>query len=110
MGMINMSGSLRYGPSGKRRKTKAFSKKKVDKQVQRIKDLADWNRDGNLKYEEERRKYPSLESKRGDGLGTVNTEWEEEKKRISSQYTIAPAYNKGAYQVIGKDSVKDIGK
>ena len=32
------------------------------------------------------------------------------KKDISSGYTIAPAYNKGAYQVIGKDNIKDIGK
>jgi len=33
-----------------------------------------------------------------------------EKLRISSNYTIAPAYNKGAYQVISKDSIKDIGR
>ena len=32
------------------------------------------------------------------------------KLKISSQYTIAPAYNKGAYQVIGKNNIKDIGK
>ena len=32
------------------------------------------------------------------------------KKEISSKYTIAPAYNKGAYQVISKDNIKDIGK
>jgi len=28
----------------------------------------------------------------------------------SSKYTIAPAYNKGAYQVIPKSDVKHIGK
>ena len=33
-----------------------------------------------------------------------------EKLAISSQYTIAPAYNKGAYQVITKNNVKDIGR
>ena len=33
-----------------------------------------------------------------------------EKLEISSNYTIAPAYNKGAYQVISKANVKDIGK
>tara|TARA_Y100000593_G_scaffold19389_1_gene38713 strand:- start:10119 stop:10448 length:330 start_codon:yes stop_codon:yes gene_type:complete len=109
MGMINMSGSLRYGPSGKRRKTNSLSKKKIDKEVKRLKDLAAWNRDGNYEYEKQRR-IPSLESKRGDGHGTLNHEWEEEKRKISSQYTIAPAYNKGAYQVIGKDSIEDIGK
>ncbi len=28
----------------------------------------------------------------------------------STQHTIAPAYNKGAYQVISKDCIKDIGR
>ena len=32
------------------------------------------------------------------------------KKDISKQYTVSIAYNKGAYQVIPKKEVKDIGK
>lgn len=32
------------------------------------------------------------------------------KRDISSQYTIAPAYNKGAYQVISCNDIKHIGK
>jgi len=32
------------------------------------------------------------------------------RKNYSSNYTIAPAYNKGPYQVISKDNIKDIGK
>ncbi len=32
------------------------------------------------------------------------------KVEISKQYTIAPAYNKGAYQVIPRKEVEDIGK
>jgi|TARA_B100000902_G_scaffold3375_1_gene4301 hypothetical protein len=32
------------------------------------------------------------------------------KVEASSEYTIAPAYNKGAYQVISKDNIEDIGK
>ena len=28
----------------------------------------------------------------------------------SSRYTIAPAYNKGAYQVITEENIKDIGR
>lgn len=32
------------------------------------------------------------------------------KKEISKQYTVAVAYNKGAYQVIPRDDVKHIGK
>ena len=29
---------------------------------------------------------------------------------ISRKFTIAPAYNKGAYQVITKSNIKDIGR
>ena len=32
------------------------------------------------------------------------------KKDISSKYTVSVAYNKGAYQVISRENVKDIGK
>ena len=32
------------------------------------------------------------------------------KKTYTSYHTIAPAYNKGAYQVISKDCIKDIGR
>ena len=33
-----------------------------------------------------------------------------EKLAISSQYTIAPAYNKGPSMVVGKKDIKDIGR
>lgn len=32
------------------------------------------------------------------------------KQEVSKQYTVAIAYNKGAYQVIPRKEVKDIGK
>jgi len=32
------------------------------------------------------------------------------KKHTDHNFTIAPAYNKGAYQVISRKDVKDIGK
>ena len=32
------------------------------------------------------------------------------RKCIEHNFTVAPAYNKGAYQVISKDDIKDIGK
>ena len=32
------------------------------------------------------------------------------KKVLDHNFTIAPAYNKGAYQVISKDNIKDIGR
>jgi hypothetical protein len=42
------------------------------------------------------------------GSGTVPIEnW---KLQESKNFTVAPAYNKGAYQVITKNNIKDIGK
>ena len=32
------------------------------------------------------------------------------RHELSSKYTIAPAYNKGAYQLISRDNVQDIGR
>ena len=32
------------------------------------------------------------------------------KLEISRKFTIAPAYNKGAYQVISREDIKHIGK
>jgi len=61
--------------------------------------------------EEFNKKYPSSSTinttSKGDG---ENAEWQKEKLEISSTYTIAPAYNKGAYQVVPKNEVKHIGK
>ena len=60
---------------------------------------------------EHREKYPSLPMGQAfAGKGTKNDSWESEKQKISSGYTVAPAYNKGAYQVIGKNNIKDIGR
>ena len=57
------------------------------------------------------KKYPSSSTmtpcSKGNG---ENAEWQKEKQQISSTYTIAPAYNKGAYQVVPKNEVKHIGK
>ena len=63
------------------------------------------------RIEEFNAKYPMSgsmpTSSKGDG---ENAEWQREKQKISSTYTIAPAYNKGAYQVVPKNEVKHIGK
>ena len=44
---------------------------------------------------------PSLDSRQGNAY---------KKKTYTSNHTIAPAYNKGAYQVISKQNIKDIGR
>ena len=104
MGMVNMSGSMKYGPSGKRRKTNAWKAKKRHQ----MKMTAPIQKPVHGQKPEQ--KIPSLVSNSKGALGGKNLDWEREKLEISSQYTIAPAYNKGAYQVIGKNNIKDIGK
>lgn len=109
MGMINLGSSMKYGPSGKRRKTNAWStkKKKVTpphlqgklktslSQQQRIKEMNEHNE-----------KYPSLESSRGYCPVPDNSY----KQEASKNFTVAIGYNKGGYQVIPNSEIKDIGK
>jgi len=52
---------------------------------------------------------PSVTSFR-QGEATESMQYRQEKIEISRGYTVAPAYNKGAYQVISKEHVKYIGK
>jgi hypothetical protein len=107
MGIMNMSGSMKYGPNGKRRKTNAWKQKKRHAITESKKTFDRAYPEG---YKEQVI-IPSHTSTRGSGAGTgPDLEWEKEKQEISKQYTIAPAYNKGAYQVIGKNNIKDIGK
>ena len=95
--------STRYSPCGRKRKPlprKASRKVRVNnskpKPNARLEEIRAFNE-----------KYPSLQA---DKLAPCTVEDTSYKQEISSKYTIAPAYNKGAYQVISKDSVKDIGK
>ncbi len=108
MGMMNMGGSLRYDYSGRKRRAykknnpsnrkTTFESKPLQVSHNRIEEM-----------NEHRRKYPSLDSF-APTSGTKDDKWLREKQEISSGYTVAPAYNKGAYQVIGKSNIKDIGK
>ena len=51
--------------------------------------------------------YPSADIK---SVNTTISRDAEIKREISKSFTVAPAYNKGAYQVISRDNVKDIGR
>jgi len=101
MGMTShYAGSLRYSMNGKRRKTKSMRT--------RTKRMSDFNWDTPLvepKAVRETKEYPSAPL----GLPKTNVDdsWKVEE---SKNFTIAPAYNKGAYQVIPRDDVKHIGK
>jgi len=109
MGYINLTNSIRYGPHGKKRKTKAFTKKSKKQKYQELILQQQKVFDRVVREVSQTEKIPSLLHK-GGGNGQKNLEWEKEKLKISSQYTVAPAYNKGAYQVIGKSDIKHIGK
>ena len=109
MGYLNLTSSIRYGPHGKKRKTKAFTQKSTKQKYRELILEQQKVFDRVVREVSETEKIPSLLHK-GGGHGQKNLEWEREKLKISSQYTIAPAYNKGAYQVIGKSNIKDIGK
>ena len=113
MGMMNMGGSLRYDMNG--RKRKAYKKNNPTPKRRHTKttttELKPKHNAVIEAHKEHQRKYPSLglQTKHA-GKGTKNHTWDMEKQEISKGYTVAPAYNKGAYQVIGKNNVKDIGK
>ena len=100
-----INGSLNYDSHGRRRKT--VRKKITTKQSK-------WKSLGAVAQQGERRTCTAKVadsisvSSTSSGKGTLpDNSW---KVEISKQYTIAPAYNKGAYQVIPRKEVKDIGK
>ena len=111
--MLNYSGSLRYDMHGRKRKTKALSKPKVTRGCSSI-GRAPALHAGGSEFESRQlhqKKYRSMPIGSYDAQSALK----EMKKKIvaqqeSSKYTIAPAYNKGAYQVIPRKEVKDIGR
>mgnify|MGYP005991920941 FL=1 len=55
----------------------------------------------------ERKDVVKREPRLGNGGTKPNHNWRLEE---SQKFTVAPAYNKGAYQVITKTNIKDIGR
>jgi len=87
-------GSLRHTPCGRKRKALPRAKR----YTREFKEL-----ETKSFYRRETPVYPSADIK---GHNTYLVE----KPKLDSKYTIAPAYNKGAYQVISTENVKDIGR
>ena len=110
MGMMNMGGSLRYDMSGRKRKNYKKNNPTVKRTKRKSEPMKAQTNQVLEAHKEHMRKYPSMPMGASAGQGTKNIEWDMQKKEISSGYTVAPAYNKGAYQVIGKSNIKDIGK
>ena len=100
-----IKGSLNYDSHGRRRKT-VRTKRRSHK--------SKWTKVGAVAQQGEHRictakvagSIPVSSTNAGKGT-KVDNSW---KVEISKQYTVAPAYNKGAYQVIPRDDVEHIGK
>ena len=100
-----IKGSLNYDSHGRRRKT-VRTKRKTHK--------SKWTKVGAVAQQGERRtctakvagSIPVSSTNAGKGTAVDNS-W---KVEISKKYTVAPAYNKGAYQVIPPSDVEHIGK
>ena len=90
-----IQGSLRHSPSGRKRKTNAWKKmKRPDFVAQSTKTIST--------------KTPEIPSSKTTSYKPmVDTSY---KVKESKNFTVAPAYNKGAYQVIPRGDVEWIGK
>lgn len=102
--MNSYIGSLRYDPTGRKRKSVALKPKRKVKPV--FKPLKVEKTYAQIQMEEFNKKYPSW-------TGSSNYEVPKDeswKLEASKNFTVAPAYNKGAYQVIPKNDIKHIGK
>ena len=100
-----INGSLNYDSHGRRRKTVRTKRKS---------HRSKWTKVGAVAQQGERRTCTAKVagsipvSSTNAGKGTkVDNSW---KVEISKKYTVAPAYNKGAYQVIPPTDVEHIGK
>ena len=104
MGMTNFyQGSLRYDMHGRKRKTNSMKTKKtkpIFKPYVKSKTYA------QKQVDEHREKYPSMPITMNYNPLEDNS-W---KAKESQNFTVAPAYNKGAYQVIPSKDIKHIGK
>lgn len=97
--MAIIHGSLNYSYSGRKRKLQRGRKTKhVVRSDATVPTYSNYR---------ETPHYPSHDSTK---YNTSITSDSLTKKELSKNYTVAPAYNKGAYQVISKDNIKDIGR
>ena len=101
---MNYIGSIRYDQYGRKRKTKALTPRR--KVHQEFKPLKAQKSFAEQQIEAFNKKYPSY---------TGDTQYETPadnswKAEASKNFTVAPAYNKGAYQVIPRKDVEHIGK
>ena len=118
MATINYVGSLRYDMNGRKRKCVSLKqKKRGGSSVGRAPALHAGGREFESRslHQQTREDRIKLLAPLKSDFQTAKEiqeqiKFEQEKREISKGYTVAPAYNKGAYQVIPKTDVKHIGK
>ena len=91
-----INGSINHSYSGRKRKTHR-KVKKIEPAFKPLVRKEVYRRD--VEY------YPSAPMTMGKDMPDSSY-----KKEVSKSYTLAPAYNKGAYQVISKENIKHIGR
>lgn len=105
--MAIIHGSLLYDASGRKKKKFKPSQKTKAKKFK----PAFWARQEHefkpVSWSRQATEYKSATFK---PLRTKKVEDTSYRQEISKQYTIAPAYNKGAYQVIPESDIKNIGR
>ena len=98
---MNYIGSIRYDQHGRKRKTKAMSVKKP----------LQFKPTGNHVWEPDIVRRVTKEYPSAPMTACTNTHKDDSwKLEASKNFTVAPAYNKGAYQVIPKADLKHIGR
>ena len=101
---MNYTNSLRYDQHGRKRKTKALStKRKVQPEFKPLKAPKTF---AQQQIDDHREKYPSAPLT-STYSPSRDDSW---KAEASKNFTVAPAYNKGAFQVIPRKDVEHIGK
>ena len=98
-----IKGSINYSPCGRKRKTLRTSKRATTSSGEL--GISAQMKERLAKINEERQQYPSLNSTAY--VPQADTQY---KNEVSKLYTVAIPYNKGGYQVIPKENIKDIGK
>ena len=101
---MNMIGSLRYDPSGRKRKTTSLKPRRKSRPV--FQELKVAKTLAMQQMEAFDKKYPSYTGPT-KYQPAQDKSW---KKEVSKNFTVAPAYNKGAYQVVPRNEVEHIGR
>ena len=101
--MQSFRGSMQHTASGRKRKTSAWSKPR--KRKTEFKELTSYSIGRDTPYRRDTPQYKSVE------LTKYQPDDDQSyKQEVSKNFTVAPAYNKGAYQVIPTTDVRHIGR